>query len=104
MGEAIHQRQAATGPRHCNRYTVTRGADDGRGLFEQLGGLRDSGEAFDPGKQVFIESFRAARMELEVRRPGDRMNYACGRAGEAARCDSDGEHECHSHSHAKSGE
>jgi hypothetical protein len=104
MGEAIHQCQATTSARDRDRSAVTARADDGRGLFEDLGGLLDSGEAFDPGEQVFIESFRAACMELEVCRPGNRVYYACSRASEAARRDSDGEHECDSHSHAKSGE
>ena len=80
MGEAVHQCEAATGPRDRDRDTVSGGADDGRCLFEELGGLLDAGKMFDLGEQVFVESFLAARVELEVCRPGDRVNYAGGRA------------------------
>jgi hypothetical protein len=104
VGEAIHQCQTTTGSRDRYRYTATVRANDGRGLFEELGGLLDPGEAFDAGEQAFIEPFRAARVELEVCRPYDRMNYARGRAGEAARRHSDGKHERHSHGHAECGE
>jgi hypothetical protein len=104
VGEAVHQCEAATGPCDRDRYAVAGGADDGRGLFEQLRGLLDSWEMFDLGEQVFVESFWAARVELEVCRPGDGVNYADGRAGEAARRDGYGEHEGHGHGHAKPGE